>query len=223
LRALSREQNIVLIFDEVITGFRFTYGGAQNYFEVKPDLTCLGKIIGGGLPIGAVGGKKEIMELLAPQGQVYQAGTFSGKPHSVSAGLATLKKLGREDSYPRLYALTRHLSERIEQAAQKSGCAVRVNCIGSLFSIFFTDREVIDYHTAKTQDEGAFKVFYHGLLREGVYFSPSGFEANFLSAAHTAGDIEKTGQAIEKALKSRPFRTVKIARGEKTNSRGETQ
>ena len=223
LREISREQNILLIFDEVITGFRLTYGGAQDYFDVKPDLTCLGKIIGGGLPIGAVGGKKEVMELLAPEGQVYQAGTFSGNPLSVSAGLATLKKLGREDPYPRLYALTRHLSERIEQAAQKSGCAVRVNCIGPLFSIFFTDREVIDYHTAKTQDEGAFKVFYHGLLREGIYLSPSGFEANFLSTAHTAGDIEKTGQAIEKALKSRSFRTVKIARGEKTNSRGETQ
>jgi len=170
-----------------------------------------------------VGGKKEIMELLAPQGDVYQAGTFSGNPLSVSAGLATLKKLYRGDPYPKLHALTRSLCERIRQAAQQSGCAVRVNCIGSLFSIFFTDREVIDYHTAKTQHEGAFKVFYHGLLREGVYLSPSGFEANFLSAAHTARDIEKTGKTIERVLRGRAFRTVNIARGEKTNNRGEVQ
>jgi glutamate-1-semialdehyde 2,1-aminomutase len=153
-----------------------------------------------------VGGKKEIMELLAPQGNVYQAGTFSGNPLSVSGGLATLKALYKENPYPRMHTLTRSLCERIRQAAQKSGYSVRVNFIGPLFSIFFTDREVNDYHTAETQDRDAFKKFYHGLLREGIYLSPSGFEANFLSAAHTAWDIEKTGLAIEKALKRRFFR-----------------
>jgi glutamate-1-semialdehyde 2,1-aminomutase len=161
------------------------------------------------------------MELLAPEGDVYQAGTFSGNPLSVNAGLATLKKLCREDPYPKLHALTRCLCERVRKAAQKCGCAVRVNFIGPLFSIFFTDRGVTDYHTAQTQNGDAFKIFYQRLLREGIYLSPSGIEANFLSVAHTAGDIEMTGQAIENTLKSRSFRTEKKI--DKTNNRGEAQ
>ena len=200
LRKIADKYNIVLIFDEVITGFRLTFGGAQKIFKVKPDLTCLGKIIGGGLPIGAFGGRKEIMDLLAPAGPVYQAGTFSGNPVTVNTGIATLRILSKENPYNKLEGLTRKLCEGIKKAAKGTGIKIKVNYIGSMFSIFFTIREVIDYNTARTQDTELFKRFYQRLLKEGVYFSPSGFEANFLSTAHNGQDIDKTLKGLNKVF-----------------------
>ncbi|MEK6727499.1 MAG: glutamate-1-semialdehyde 2,1-aminomutase [Candidatus Omnitrophota bacterium] len=201
LRKIADKHKIVLIFDEVVTGFRLTFGGAQKVFNVKPDLTCLGKIIGGGLPIGAFGGRKKIMDMLAPLGPVYQAGTFSGNPLSVNAGLATLKILSAQDPYRRLTELTRRLCEGIKDISAGSSIKLRVNRVGSMFSVFFANRDVIDYNTARNQDTGLLKKFFHGLLEQGVYLSPSGFEANFLSTAHTAQDIDKTLKALGTFLK----------------------
>lgn len=202
LRRITEKYNIVLVFDEVITGFRLLYGGSQRLFDIKPDLTCLGKIIGGGLPIGAVGGKKEIMELLAPQGNVYQAGTFSGNPISVSAGLAALKVLAESGPYSALEGRTRYLCETIKQKAGECGIKIKLNFIGSMFSLCFANKEVMDYNMARVQDTGLFKRLYQRLLKEGIYFSPSGFEANFLSTAHTGEDVEKTLRAIDKTFKN---------------------
>jgi len=201
LRKIADEYNIILIFDEVITGFRISYAGAQGYFDVKPDLTCLGKIIGGGLPVGAFGGKKEIMRLLAPEGPVYQAGTLSGNPVAVSAGVATLNILKKDNPYPDLERRTKEFCESIGEKAKDFKIKLKVNHISSMFSLFFTDREIVDFNSAKTQNLGLFKRFFHGLLKNGVYFSPSGFEANFLSAAHSAEDLDKTLKFIEIALK----------------------
>ncbi|MDP2940288.1 MAG: glutamate-1-semialdehyde 2,1-aminomutase [Candidatus Omnitrophota bacterium] len=201
LEKLSKEFNIVLIFDEVITGFRLIFGGAQKLFKIKPDLTCLGKIIGGGLPVGAFGGRKEIMQLLAPEGKVYQAGTFSGNPLTVSAGLNTLKILSKNNYYNSLECLTRYLCEGIKQRSTKYGIKLKINFIGSMFSLFFAEKEVMDYNIAKTQNIGLFKSFYQGLLKQGIYFSPSPFEANFVSTAHTPRDIEKTLKAVDKTFR----------------------
>jgi len=201
LRKIANKYNTVLIFDEVITGFRLSYSGAQGYFNVKPDLTCLGKIVGGGLPVGAFGGKKEIMQLLAPLGGVYQAGTLSGNPIAVTAGIATLKTLKKTNPYKVLEKKTKELCEGIKARADKYNIKLKVNYIGSLFSIFFTDKDVKDYRTAKMQDIHLFKRFYHGLLKEGVYFSPSGFEANFLSTVHSREDINKTLKLVDEILK----------------------
>lgn len=201
LRKIADKHGIVLIFDEVITGFRLTYGGAQDLFNIKPDLTCLGKIIGGGFPIGAVGGKKEIMDLLAPQGPVYQAGTFSGNPVSVGAGICALRLLLKTGPYKKLSGLTQRLCEGMEIAARKNGFKIKINFIGPMFTIFFTDKDVIDYNSACGQDTALFKKLYLGLLNEGIYFSPSGFEANFLSCAHSAKNVEETLKALEKTFK----------------------
>jgi glutamate-1-semialdehyde 2,1-aminomutase len=202
LRKLASKYNIVLIFDEVITGFRLSYGGAQRFFSVLPDLTCLGKIIGGGLPVGAFGGNSQIMRLLAPSGGVYQAGTLSGNPIAVTAGLVTLKKLKETNPYGILEDRTRRLCQGIESQARARGLRLRVNYISSIFSIFFTEKEVIDYKSARAQDAVSFKKFFHSLLREGIYLSPSGFEANFLSAAHSESDIDRTLRAVDKALRA---------------------
>ncbi|MCM8800242.1 MAG: aminotransferase class III-fold pyridoxal phosphate-dependent enzyme, partial [Candidatus Omnitrophica bacterium] len=202
LREIADKYNIILIFDEVITGFRLTYGSSQEYFKVKADLTCLGKIIGGGLPCGAFGGREEIMQFLAPQGDVYQAGTFSGNPLTVSAGFQTLKILFEGNPYKRLEELTKYLCENIRKIAEKFEIKLKINFIGSMFSLFFANREIIDYNTVRTQDTDLFKRFYHGLLKEGIYFSPSGFEANFLSTAHTDQDLEKTLKAMEKTFRN---------------------
>lgn len=202
LRKLADKYNLVLIFDEVITGFRISYGGAQRVFNLRPDLTCLGKIIGGGLPVGAFGGKKEIMQLLAPEGRVYQAGTLSGNPITVTAGIITLKTLRVNNPYAALEKKTQRLCAGINLRAKKYSVKLKVNYIDSMFSIFFTDKEVVDYRTAKTQDTFLFKRFFHGLLKEGIYFAPSGFEANFLSTAHTDEDIEKTLNGVDKVLKN---------------------
>ncbi|MFH1507580.1 MAG: glutamate-1-semialdehyde 2,1-aminomutase [Candidatus Omnitrophota bacterium] len=202
LRKITDKYNIVLIFDEVITGFRISYAGAQGHFDVKPDLTCLGKIIGGGLPVGAFGGRREVMQLLAPEGPVYQAGTLSGNPIAVSAGLATLNILKKDNPYPDLEKRTKEFCKGIGEKAKDFKIRLKINHIGSMFSLFFTDKEVLDFSLAKTQDLRLFNKFFHGLLKNGVYFSPSGFEANFLSTAHSAEDLNKTLKFIETALKS---------------------
>lgn len=187
LRKLCDKYKIVLIFDEVITGFRVSFGGAQKLYKIKPDLTCLGKIIGGGLPVGALGGRKEIMQLLAPEGGVYQAGTFSGNPLTVNAGLASLRILSQENPYPELEKRTKKLCENINYTAEKNGVKLRTNYIASMFSIFFSDSDF-------------FPRFYQGLLNEGIYFSPSALEANFISTAHTDKDIERTFRAVDKTF-----------------------
>jgi glutamate-1-semialdehyde 2,1-aminomutase len=187
LRETADKYDIVLIFDEVITGFRLSFGGAQEYFNVQPDLTCLGKIVGGGMPVGAFGGKKEIMSLLAPEGGVYQAGTLSGNPVAVAAGIVTLNILKRDNPYGLLANKTKELCEGIKMKAEFHKVKLEVNYIGSIFSVFFQEPEL-------------FKRFFHGLLDEGIYFSPSGFEADFLSAAHTEKDLEKTLNAVEKTI-----------------------
>lgn len=202
LRKIADKYKIVLIFDEVITGFRLAFGGVQKLFKVSADLTCLGKIIGGGLPIGAVGGKKEIMELLVPDGDIYQAGTFSGNPLSVTAGLVTLKVLTQDNPYKKLAAQTRYLCEEVKERGEKYGFKIKVNFLGSMFSIFFADKEVMDYNIAASQETNLFKRFYHGLLKEGVYLSPSGLEANFISLVHTKRDLENTLEAADKTFKN---------------------
>ncbi|MGB9856765.1 MAG: glutamate-1-semialdehyde 2,1-aminomutase [Dictyoglomaceae bacterium] len=201
LREITYKYEVLLIFDEVITGFRLSYGGAQEYFHINPDLTCLGKILGGGLPVGAFGGKKEIMKLLAPEGNVYQAGTFSGNPLTVMGGIATLNILKRDNPYKALEERTRNLCEEIKNIAQKYSIDIQVNYIGSMFSIFFTSKKVRDYETAKIQDTVLFNKFFHNLLEEGIYISPSGFESNFLSIAHNNSDLEKTLRVIHKVLR----------------------
>ena len=202
LRSITQKYGILLIFDEVITGFRISFGGAQEYFDVKPDLTCLGKIIGGGLPVGAFGGKKEIMKLLAPEGDVYQAGTFSGNPISVIAGITTLNVLKKQKPYESLEIKTRELCGNVYERFCKYGVGARVNYIGSMFSIFFTDKDVTDYASARLQNLRLFNKFYRGILKQMVYFSPSGFEANFLSASHTREDLRITLVAIDNFLKN---------------------
>ncbi|MCL5674843.1 MAG: glutamate-1-semialdehyde 2,1-aminomutase [Candidatus Omnitrophica bacterium] len=202
LKNLCLKYGIILIFDEVITGFRFRFGGFQDITGIKPDITCLGKIIGGGLPVGACGGKKEIMRMLSPSGDVFHAGTFAGNSMSVSAGMAALKTLEKTLPYKKMTELTKELCEGIKSLAKESGIKLKINYIGPLFSIFLTGEDVKDWTSAKKQDTEDFKRFYHGLLKEGIYFSPSCFEANFVSSAHTKNDINKTLQAIKKVFKN---------------------
>ncbi|MCM8830972.1 MAG: glutamate-1-semialdehyde 2,1-aminomutase [Candidatus Omnitrophica bacterium] len=202
LRNIADKYNILLIFDEVITGFRLSYKGAQGYFKVRADLTCLGKIIGGGLPVGAFGGRKEIMKLLAPEGEVYHAGTLSGNPLAVAAGITTLRILKEDKLYLDLEEKTKILCQYIKEKGEEFGLKIKINYIGSLFSIFFTSKNVVDYSRAREQNLKLFKRFYSGLLKEGIYFSPSAFEANFLSTAHTKEDLEKTKKAIFRVFKN---------------------
>jgi len=200
LRKLTREHGVLLIFDEVITGFRLSYGGAQEILKIKPDLTCLGKIIGGGLPVGAYGGHREIMKWIAPEGQVYQAGTLSGNPLAVSAGIAALKALRKNGVYEKLERLTGELVSGLRKAAENAGIPVQVNTIGSMFTVFFASSPVRDFQTAKTSDTDQYSRFFHALLKEGVYFPPSQFETCFLSLAHTRKDLGATIQAARKAF-----------------------
>ncbi len=200
LRKLCDRHGALLIFDEVITGFRFCYGGAQNYFGVTPDLTTLGKIIGGGLPIGAFGGKKEIMKLLAPEGPVYQAGTFSGNPLSMAAGIAALKQLARPGVYQRLWENSQQFYEELSRIALKAKTPVQLNAFGPMFSIFFTPKAVWNAADARAQDVRKFRKFFHALLKQGIYFSPSPFEANFLSITHLKRELRKTLAAFGKAV-----------------------
>jgi glutamate-1-semialdehyde 2,1-aminomutase len=203
LRELTTKYGIVLIFDEVITGFRFTFGGYQNLIGVTPDLTCLGKIIGGGMPVGAVGGKREIMEKLAPTGNVYQAGTLSGNPLAMSAGLTTLNILKtKKVSFSALGEKTNYLCRQIEILFTTKGIAVCINRVYSMFTIFFQQGPVYDLSTAQKSDTALFARFFHGMLKRGVWLSPSQFEAGFLSFAHTDKDMGKTIDACSKTLKN---------------------
>ena len=191
LRSLTEKHNIVLIFDEVITGFRFCFGGAQDIFGIRPDLTILGKIIGAGLPIGLVGGGKKIMDFLSPEGKVYQAGTLSGNPLSTAAGIAVLTYLDKHRSLYRVLDKNAQWFVRgLKEVFGKKNIPITINRFGSMFSIFFSKDAVIDYKGALKQDTKIFKKFYNFMLKNGVYFSPSGFEANFLSIAHKRKDLK---------------------------------
>ena len=200
LRRITRESGAVLIFDEVITGFRASYGGAQELFRVKPDLTCLGKILGGGFPAAAFGGRREIMDLLAPLGPVYQAGTLSGNPVAMAAGIATLKTLKRTRPYEALRRRTESLAGFVGDYAKKLGFPVQVQTLGSMFTVFFSDRPVEDYDSARRSDAGRYALFFRSLLERGVYFPPSQFEAAFVSAAHSGSDLDRAAEACARAL-----------------------
>jgi glutamate-1-semialdehyde 2,1-aminomutase len=202
LRAVTRRDGALLIFDEVITGFRLSLGGAQKTFGIKPDLTCLGKIIGGGLPVGAYGGRAEIMNHIAPVGPVYQAGTLSGNPLAMAAGCATLDALARPGTYERLEALTTRLHVGLSRAAEAAGVMVAVNRAGSLLTPFFCRGPVADYASAKSADTALYGRFFHAMLERGVYLAPAQFEAAFLSLAHSEADVDQTVAAAEAALKS---------------------
>jgi glutamate-1-semialdehyde 2,1-aminomutase len=192
LREITREHGSLLIFDEVMTGFRLARGGAQERFGVTPDLTCLGKIIGGGLPVGAYGGRREIMEQIAPSGPVYQAGTLSGNPLAMAAGLATLRAAGEPGFYERLEELGARWRRGMAEAASTGDRPFTINQVGSMVSIFFTQGPVTDFASAALSDTGEFKDFFWHMLSCGVYLAPSQYEAGFLSAAHSEEDLEKT-------------------------------
>ncbi|MCY8711308.1 glutamate-1-semialdehyde 2,1-aminomutase [Bacillus haynesii] len=199
LRELTETHGALLIFDEVMTGFRVDYNCAQGYFGVTPDLTCLGKVIGGGLPVGAYGGKAEIMEKIAPSGPIYQAGTLSGNPLAMTAGLETLKQLTPE-SYREFSRKADRLEKGISEAAEKNGIPCTFNRAGSMIGFFFTNEPVINYDTAKQSDLGLFAEYYKGMADEGVFLPPSQFEGLFLSTAHTDDDIEHTIKAAERVF-----------------------
>jgi glutamate-1-semialdehyde 2,1-aminomutase len=202
LRDLTRKCRALLIFDEVITGFRVAYGGAQQLYKIIPDLTCLGKIIGGGLPVGAYGGRRDIMEMVAPSGPVYQAGTLAGNPLAMTAGIETITILKDRSTYQELEKKSSLLQKGIIKAANRAGVDIQLPRIGSMFTIFFTKDPVTDYETAARADTALYAKFFHHMLSQGVYFPPSQFEASFVSTAHTHKDIESTVIAAEKAFKS---------------------
>jgi len=202
LRALTREYGAVLIFDEVISGFRLGRGGAQEIYGIDPDLTCLGKVIGGGLPLAAVGGKRAIMDLLAPLGPVYQAGTLSGNPLAVTAGLATLKVVGSPGAYERLTELGTLLAEGVRRAIRDTGITACVNQLGSMFTVFFGVEQVRDYAAATRSDTRAFAHYFQGMIERGIYLPPSQFETAFISLAHGEAEIEETVAAAREVLKS---------------------
>jgi len=200
LRDVCTRYRILLIFDEVITGFRIGPGGAQGWSEVVPDLTCLGKIIGGGLPVGAYGGREDLMRLVAPVGPVYQAGTLSGNPLAMTAGLWSLKRLSK-GLYKQLTELGEQLADGLADAARQSGVALQVNGIGSALTPFFTSAPVRNYQTALRADAAKYGVFFKGMIARGIYPPPSQFEAWFLSGAHTPRDVDKTIKAAREAMK----------------------
>jgi len=201
LRDITREAGALLVFDEVITGFRLAYGGAQEVYGIKPDLTCLGKIIGGGLPVGAYGGRAEIMDLIAPSGPVYQAGTLSGNPLAITAGIETLRLLKMSGVYADLEEKGNRLERGIKSAAAKAGVPVQVPRIGSIMTAFFSSEPVTDYSSALRSDTQRFGQFFRRLLDQGIYWPPSQFEAAFVSLAHSDEDIESTVEACEKTFK----------------------
>jgi glutamate-1-semialdehyde 2,1-aminomutase len=201
LRELTKPYGIVLIFDEVMSGFRFCNGGAQTRYGVRPDLTCLGKVIGGGLPVGAYGGKKEIMQQLAPLGPVYQAGTLSGNPLAMSAGISVLTLLQNPKHYARLESRAAMLEAGLFDAAQKAKIPVQINRLISQMTLFFNENKIVDYETALQSDKTRYAQFFHFLLENGVYLPPSQFEAFFVSTAHTIADVEKTIAVACKAFK----------------------
>jgi glutamate-1-semialdehyde 2,1-aminomutase len=202
LRQLTLDHDSLLIFDEVISGFRVSYGGAQALYGITPDLTVLGKIIGGGLPVGAYGGRKEIMDLIAPVGPVYQAGTLSGNPLAVAAGLATLTQLRTRHLYKKLEERSAALAAGIGTEAKRAGIPLVQHRVGSMMTSFFASGPVVDWNSAKRSDTKRYGQFFHRMLEQGIYLAPSQFEAAFLSTAHTSTDIEKTIRAARVAFKS---------------------
>ncbi len=200
LRELADRYGSILIFDEVMTGFRVAYGGAQALFGVYPDLTCLGKIIGGGLPVGAYGGKPDLMSKVAPQGSVYQAGTLSGNPVAMAAGIATLEQLQKDGVYEALDEKADHLLSGLERAAKKAAIPAQAKRVGSMLGFFFNDKEVKNFDDAKTCDLARFSAFYNGLRQKGIYIAPSQFEVLFISIAHDIEHIDRTIEAAEGVL-----------------------
>ncbi len=202
LREITKEQGALLIFDEVMTGFRLAYGGAQEIYDIEPDLTTLGKIIGGGLPVGAYGGKKEIMNHVAPEGPVYQAGTLSGNPLAMTAGLETIRLLKEQKGiYDILEAKAATLAEGFKKNIDELDIKANISRVGSMLSLFFTEQQVSDYQTAKSSNTDAFAIYFNKMLEGGIYIPPSQFEANFISLAHENSDLETTIEANYKALK----------------------
>ena len=201
LREVTEKNGSLLIFDEVMTGFRVAKGGAQERFGIKPDLSCFGKIIGGGLPVGAFGGRAEIMDYLAPLGPVYQAGTLSGNPLAMAAGIASLELLLENDCYSKLEQLGQQLESGMQDAAKSAGIPVRFNRVGAMFCAYFTDQPVHNLADAMKSDRERFAKYFRGMLEQGVFLAPSQFEAGFLSTAHTEADIEATIRAAQTVLK----------------------
>lgn len=202
LRDITKKYGIIFIFDEVMTGFRVAYGGAQELYGINPDMTCLGKIIGGGLPVGAYGGRKDIMMQISPEGPVYQAGTLSGNPLAMTAGIETLKTLSKSGIYEKLEKRAEQLEDGINEAAKKAGVKIYFSRVGSMFCTYFTDREVWDYNSAKMSDTKRFSKFFRSMLSKGINLAPSQFEAGFLSTAHTFSDIENTIKAVRESFRT---------------------
>ncbi|MBS1717571.1 MAG: glutamate-1-semialdehyde 2,1-aminomutase [Armatimonadetes bacterium] len=200
LKALCNEHKSLLILDEVMTGFRVSVGGVMERYNVKPDLTIMGKVIGGGLPVGAYGGRRDLMEMVAPLGPVYQAGTLSGNPLAMAAGFATLKELDAS-AYARLESLGNRLETALRSAAANVGVATQVQRVGSMISVFFTEQPVTDFTTAQTTDKALFAKVFHGMLKRGYYLPPSALEAWFFSLQHTEEDMDRTAEAFEASLR----------------------
>jgi glutamate-1-semialdehyde 2,1-aminomutase len=203
VREICSAEGIVLIFDEVMSGFRVAKGGAQELYGIKPDLSTFGKVIGGGLPVGAYGGRRDIMQMIAPSGPVYQAGTLSGNPLAMTAGIETLMIINEDDNfYSKLEAIGNVLENGIREAMGELGVSYTLNRVGSMFTLFFTESSVIDFDTAKTSDTSKFAAYFSEMLNEGIYLPPSQFEANFVSIEHKKEDLDKTVNAVRKALAS---------------------
>lgn len=200
LRKIAAKHGALLIFDEVMTGFRVAHGGAQSLFGVDPDITCFGKVIGGGLPVGAYGGRRELMEHIAPAGSVYQAGTLSGNPLAMAAGIATLRQLDKPNVYADLGKTSRKLAEGIGNTARKHGMTLQTASVGGMWGFFFSANPVIDYASAKQSDTKAFSRFFHSCLAEGVYLAPSQFESCFVSTVHDDAVVERTLAAFERSF-----------------------
>ena len=210
LRTLTKRAGALLVFDEVISGFRVAFGGAQELYGVEPDLTVLGKIIGGGLPVGAFGGRREVMDALSPVGPVYQAGTLSGNPLAVAAGIAALTELAKKGTYRTLAEKADYLGEGMQGVFSKAGVPTWTNRVGSMWTTFFQEGPVTDYRTAKKSDTAAYARYFHGMLSRGVYLAPSQFEAGFVSLAHTRRELDRTIAAARQTLRSgRPGRSRK--------------
>lgn len=202
LRELTTRNGALLIFDEVMTGFRVSWGGAQGIFRIKPDLTCLGKVIGGGLPAAAYGGRREVMSLIAPAGPVYQAGTLSGNPLAMAAGVATLRELSRPETYDRLSQASAKMASALADAGKANGAPVQSRSLGGMWGFFFAGEPVSDFTSAKRADTAAYSRFFHALLEQGVYFAPGQFEAGFVSTSHTDAVLGHAEDAVHAAMRS---------------------
>lgn len=200
VRELTKKYGSLLICDEVMSGFRSAQGGSQSLYDIDPDITCLGKVIGGGLPVAAYGGKREIMEMVAPAGPMYQAGTLSGNPLAMAAGIAALTYMEENNVCEKLESMTAILTGGLEKAAAEAGVPVQIHRLGSMFTVFFSDKPVTDYASAAECDLEGFKIYFHSMLQQGIYLPPSQFETNFISLAHSPEDIQKTIDAAKKAF-----------------------